>query len=71
MLGEIDKGCRVAREEEVPLALDAFPLKFIPKQVLHLFHTFRFAGDLREGVGSRIAAGSQHLGRNDEAGTRI
>jgi hypothetical protein len=40
-LGEVDEGYRLAREKEVPLALDAFHLQFVPEEVFHLFRALQ------------------------------
>src|ERR1700730_10439137 len=68
--GKIDESRHLTKGEEVPLALQALLLQFISKKVLYLFGVLRLMGDLR-GVQCRIAAGSQDLGHDDKARTRI
>ena len=55
----------------MPLAVKAFTLQFILKQVLNPVRNLRFVGDLRERVGCRIAGRSQNLGRDENTGTGI
>lgn len=57
--------------EEVPLAIEALPLQFIPKEVLNPIRNLCFMGDLREGVGCRVAVSGQNLGSDENAGTGI